>query len=90
MRAATAIRVAADGGGRALAWRRLARVPSWRKRLQAIAVTASQAALAVNSPIAGGPRAVAQVGDDLLDDRVASVLLLGLDQLERESVKTAW
>jgi hypothetical protein len=32
-----------------------------------------------------GQGAVAQVGDDLLDDRVAAMLLLGLDQFERGS-----
>jgi len=37
-----------------------------------------------------GQRAVVPVGEDLLHDRVVAVLLLRLDQLERESVNTAW
>ena len=34
--------------------------------------------------------AAGDVGEDLLHDRVVAVLPLGLDQLERESVNTAW
>ena len=34
--------------------------------------------------------AVVQVGEKLLDDGVAAVLLLGLDGPNGESVKTAW
>jgi hypothetical protein len=35
-------------------------------------------------------RAVVQVGEELLDDGVAAVLLLGLDQLVRAVGETAW
>ena len=49
-----------------------------------MAATGSQAAFAGNDP--GGQvsqGAVGQVGEDLLDDGVVAVLLLGLDQRER-------
>jgi hypothetical protein len=35
-------------------------------------------------------RAVAAVGEDLLNDGVVAVLVLGLQRLEEESVSTAW
>ncbi len=73
--------IAADGGRRALAWRRPARAPATRTRLQAMAAMASQAAFALNFPIwQVGQRAVVEVGEELLDDGVAAVQLLGLDE----------
>jgi hypothetical protein len=68
---------------RAMAWRVEASAP--RARVSACAVTASwtQAALALNA--AEGkvrPRPVDQVREDLLHDRVAAVVALGLYQLE--------
>jgi hypothetical protein len=68
----------------ALAQARLARAPAARSRLQLIAASASQAALAGKEPdgrCARGP--VGPVGEDLLGLDVAAVMLLGLNGLER-------
>ncbi len=62
----------------ALAWKLEASAPAARVRLNAIAASTSQAELAMKLP--GGQmreRPVLQVGDDLLDDRVAAVVGLG-------------
>jgi len=46
-----------------------------------MAAMASQAAFALNFPIwQVGQRAVVEVGEELLDDGVAAVQLLGLDE----------
>jgi hypothetical protein len=82
VRAATAIRSRRMVAAWAFAWRRLARVPPPRRRLQAMATMASQAALALNFPdgtCASGPSY--RSAKELLDDRVAAVLFLGVDQL---------
>ena len=48
-----------------------------------MAAMASQAALAVSLPDGRWAEAVVEVGEELLDDGVAAVLLFGLDELER-------
>ena len=68
----------------ALAWKAEARAPAARVRLNAIAAQTSQAPFAVNDPDgrwASGP--CLQVGDDLLDDGVPAVAVLGLDHRQR-------
>ena len=68
----------------ALALARLAREPTTRSRLWAMAAQASQAALAGNEPdMAGAPGPAGQVREHLFDLGVAAVLFLGLDGLER-------
>jgi pimeloyl-ACP methyl ester carboxylesterase len=54
-------------------------VAAARVRLWEIAVRASQALWASNRPEAGGPTAVDELSEDLLDDGVAAVVRFGLD-----------
>ena len=74
----------------AFAWTTEARQPAARSRLNAIAASTSQAELAANDPEGRWASSVLQVGDDLLDDRVAAVVGLGLSIGSGESVNTAW
>jgi hypothetical protein len=68
---------------RALAKGRLASAPAARSRLRAVAAIDSQAAFTMNTPsgwhVSKG--SAGDVGEDLLHDRVVTVLPLGLDQL---------
>jgi hypothetical protein len=89
VRAATSIRSRRKVAPRPLVYARLANGPAARSRLWAMAAQVSQAALAGN----GGhmrERPVGHISEGLLDDGMVAVLLLRLDELERESVKTAW
>ena len=68
----------------ARAWKREARVPAARVRLNAIVARTSQALFAGNDPDAKmSQRPGPQVGVDLLDDGLAAVVGLGLDERER-------
>jgi hypothetical protein len=65
-------------------WTAEARAPAARVRLNAIAASTSQAGVGGELPRGQvRERAVLEVGDDLLDDRVAAVVGLGGQHLQR-------